>query len=63
MTPPECRAPIVTAICADARARIGPAMAAAGVKLTLSANRFRLTPSVQNDDTDIDRFLAALPRA
>lgn len=63
MTPPECRAPIVTAICADARARIGPAMAAAGVKLTLSANRFRLTPSVQNDDADIDRFLAALPRA
>jgi len=29
----------------------------------MSANRFRLTPSVQNDHADIERFLAALPRA
>jgi selenocysteine lyase/cysteine desulfurase len=40
-----------------------PGNGGGGVKLTLSANRFRLTPSVQNDDADIDRFLAALPRA
>lgn len=63
LTPPESRTPLLTALCPDARSRIGPAMQAAGVKLTLSANRLRVTPSVQNTMADIERFLSALPRA
>ena len=63
MTPPEARTPIVTAVLADARTVLAEPMKAAKVRLTTSGNRFRLTPSVQNDQRDIDRFLAALPRA
>lgn len=63
MTPPEARTPLVTAVCADARAKLAAPMKAANVRLTVSAGRFRLTPSVQNDHADVDRFLAALPRA
>ena len=63
MTPPEARTPIVTCLLADARKRLSEPMKAAKIRLTTSANRFRLTPSVQNDHADIDRFLAALPKA
>lgn len=63
MTPPEARTPIVAVALKDARAKLSAPMKAAKVRLTLSANRFRLTPSVQNDMADIERFLAALPRA
>lgn len=63
MTPPEARTPIVTCLLADARARLAAPMKAANIRLTTSANRFRLTPSVQNSMADIERFLAALPRA
>ncbi|MEH3101572.1 aminotransferase class V-fold PLP-dependent enzyme [Sphingomonas adhaesiva] len=63
MTPPEARTPIVTCVLEKARDRLAAPMAAAKVRLTVSANRFRLTPSVQNGHADIDRFLAALPKA
>jgi len=63
MTPPEARTPIVTAVLQDARTKLSAPMKAAKVKLTISANRFRLTPSVQNDMADVERFLAALPKA
>ncbi|MEH3158349.1 MAG: aminotransferase class V-fold PLP-dependent enzyme [Sphingomonas taxi] len=63
MTPPEARTPIVTCVLADARRKLAEPMAAARVRLTTSANRFRLTPSVQTSHADIDRFLGALPKA
>ncbi len=63
MTPPEARAPIVTCVLADARKRLTEPMKAANVRITMGGNRFRLTPSVQTTMTDVDRFLAALPRA
>lgn len=63
LTPPESRAPLLTAQLRDARKVLAEPMKAAGVRITLGANRFRLTPSVQNDHGDIDRFLRALPRA
>ncbi|MBB4155579.1 selenocysteine lyase/cysteine desulfurase [Sphingomonas jinjuensis] len=63
MTPVEATTPIVTCVLADARKKLAEPMAAAKVRLTISANRFRLTPSVQNGHADIDRFLAALPKA
>ncbi len=62
MTPPEARTPIVTCVLEGAREKLAAPMAAAKVRLTVSANRFRVTPSVQNGHGDIDRFLAALPR-
>ncbi|MEH3047358.1 aminotransferase class V-fold PLP-dependent enzyme [Sphingomonas adhaesiva] len=62
MTPPEARTPIVTCVLAGARERLTAPMAAAKVRLTIGANRFRLTPSVQNGHADIDRFLGALPK-
>lgn len=63
MTPADARTPIVTCLLADARRKLAEPMAAAKVRLTISANRFRLTPSIQTTHADIDRFLAALPRA
>jgi selenocysteine lyase/cysteine desulfurase len=36
---------------------------AAKVKITTASNRFRISVSVFNDMTDIDRLLAALGRA
>lgn len=62
MTPPEAKTPLVTCVLADARATLAAPIKAAKIRLTVSANRFRLTPSIQNDHGDIDRFLAALPR-
>jgi selenocysteine lyase/cysteine desulfurase len=63
MTPPEARTPLVTFVQKDARKLLGEPMRAAKVRLTISANRFRLTPSVFNDERDIERFLSVLPRA
>jgi len=63
VTPPEARTPIVAVALENARTRLAEPMKAAKVRLTISANRFRLTPSIQNDVSDIDRFLSALPRA
>lgn len=63
MTPPESRSPIATFILADARRVLAAPMRDAKVRITTSANRFRLTPSVQNSAADLDRFLAALPKA
>lgn len=63
LTPPEARAPLATFLAPNASQALAGPMAAAKVKLTLAKNRFRLTPSVQNDMADVDRFLAALPRA
>lgn len=63
MTPPEAKTPIVAVALEKARERLAEPMKAAKIRMTLSANRFRLTPSVQNDMADIDRFLSVLPRA
>lgn len=62
-TPPETRSPIVTCVLPDARDRLKPRLDAAKVKIMVSKNRFRITPSVFNDMDDIDRLLAALGRA
>lgn len=62
MTPPEARTPIATFVLANARDRLTKPLAMAGVKITLSSNRFRLTPSIQNTEADIERFLRALPK-
>jgi selenocysteine lyase/cysteine desulfurase len=62
ITPAESGAPIVACALENARERLGPQLQAAKVRITLSKNRFRITPSVFNDIADIERLLAALGR-
>jgi len=59
MTPEECTSPLLTFVCQDA-ARLAPRLDHANVKITLSRNRFRICPSIFNDEADIDRLIAAL---
>lgn len=63
VTPPESRTPLVTCALEGAHARLSDSLKAAKVQITLSRNRFRVCPSVFNDMDDIERLLAALPRA
>lgn len=59
LTPPETTAPLI--VCARENAReLEPRLAAAKVKIALHRNRLRVSPSVFNDLTDIDRLLEAL---
>jgi selenocysteine lyase/cysteine desulfurase len=63
MTPLESGAPLVTCVLAGASEKLGPVMKAAGIRITISRNRFRASPSVFNTHADIDKLLAAIPRA
>lgn len=59
ITPAESTAPIVTCPMENARS-LAPRLEAAGVRMTVARNRFRVTPSVFNDQDDIERLLRAL---
>jgi len=59
-TPPEAKTPFVTCIVKDASTRLQPALDKAGVTITVSRNRFRVTPSVFNGMDDVEKLLAAL---
>jgi len=63
VTPPESRAPLMTCVLEGARDKLLAPLTAAKIQITLSRNRFRISPSVFNDMDDIERLLAALPRA
>lgn len=63
VTPEGSRTPLVTCALEGAYAKLSEPLKAANVRITLSRNRFRVCPSVFNDEQDIDRLLAALPRA
>ena len=63
ITPAESRAPIVTCALPGAPEVLGQRLSEANVQITVSKNRFRITPSVFNDMGDIDRLLNALGRA
>lgn len=61
VTPPESRSPLVTCAFQGARERLAGPLKAAKVRITLSRNRFRVSPSVFNTMDDIERLLAVLP--
>ena len=61
VTPVESPAPIVTCLLENARS-LAPRFEEAKVRITLSRNRFRITPSVFNDIDDIERLLRVLGR-
>jgi selenocysteine lyase/cysteine desulfurase len=63
MTPPESASPIVTCIFPDAYEKLTERLNAANLKITLGRNRFRITPSVFNDEADVNKLLSALGHA
>jgi selenocysteine lyase/cysteine desulfurase len=63
ITPKESKAPIITCALPNAYEALGAKLEEANVKISLSRNRFRVTPSVFNDMEDIDTLLAALGKA
>lgn len=63
ITPPGTRTPLLTALLPDARARLSEPLARARVRVSLHDHHLRISPSVFNDLGDVDRLLAALPRA
>ncbi|WP_296597377.1 aminotransferase class V-fold PLP-dependent enzyme [Phenylobacterium sp.] len=63
MTPLDSRTPLVAFALKDARAKLGDLLAKNDLRLTVSANRFRVSLSVFNDMNDVDRLLAVLPKA
>ncbi len=61
ITPPEARVPLLTCLLANAKAVLAEPLAKAQVRLSLHDNHFRVSPSVYNDQKDIERLIAALP--
>lgn len=62
ITPVGTRSPIVSFAVANA-ASLAPRLQQAGVTVTLTGNRLRVSPSLFNDMADIERLVAALGRA
>lgn len=63
MTPLDSRTPLVAFALKDARAKLGDLLAKNDIRMTVSANRFRVSLSVFNDMNDVDKLLAVLPKA
>lgn len=63
LTPLGSRTPLVAFALKDARAKLGDLLTKNDLRLTVSANRFRVSLSVFNDMNDVDRLLAVLPKA
>lgn len=63
MTPLDSKTPLVAFALKDARAKLGERMKAANIRMTVSQHRFRVSLAVFNDMNDVDRLLAALPKA
>ena len=62
ITPKEATTPIITCALENAYEVIRPRLDPANVKISVSRNRFRVTPSVFNDMDDIERLLAVIGR-
>lgn len=63
LTPLGSRTPLVAFALKDARAKLGDLLTKNDLRMTVSANRFRVSLSVFNDMNDVDRLLAVLPKA
>lgn len=58
ITPAESKGPIITFLAKD-EASLEPNLKRANIDVSVYGNRMRVSPSVYNDDTDVDHFLAA----
>lgn len=63
LTPAGSKTPLVAFALKDARAALSERLRAANVRMTVAANRFRISVGVFNDMNDIDRALEALPKS
>ena len=63
LTPMGSRTPLVAFALKDARRHLNDRLAKADIRMTVSQHRFRVSLSVFNDMNDVDRLLAALPKA
>ena len=63
MTPMGSRTPLVAFALKDARSKLAQLLASNDIRMTVSGNRFRVSPSVFNDMNDVDRLLSVLPKA
>jgi len=63
LTPMESATPMVTCLYADARTKLAPRLKEAKIRMTVGANRFRVSVSVFNTMADIDALLQCLGRA
>ncbi len=60
LTPDDSTGPLIAFAYENARARLGPGLREAGVEISLSQHRFRVSPSVFNTMDDIEMLLEAL---
>lgn len=63
MTPHDSKTPLIAFALKDARAKLGDLLQRNDIRMTVSANRFRVSLSVFNDMNDVDKLLAVLPKA
>jgi selenocysteine lyase/cysteine desulfurase len=63
LTPLETKTPLVACLYADARSKLAPKLKQANIRMTVAANRFRVSVSVFNTMDDIDKLLRCLGRA
>jgi selenocysteine lyase/cysteine desulfurase len=59
MTPEDARGPIITFALKDP-AMVAERLRKAKVDVSISGNRMRVSPSVYNDEHDVDRLVEAL---
>ena len=59
ITPTESKGPIIAFVAKDS-AQLGPKLKRANIDVSLSGRRIRVSPSVYNDDSDINHLLEAL---
>jgi len=62
LTPSDSTSPLVAFALKDARAKLNDLLRDNDVRITVSANRFRVSVALFNDMNDIDRLLEALPK-
>ena len=60
LTPEEARGPILAFAKKDAGAKHGARLKAAKVDVSVYPHRIRVSPSVYNDEGDVERLLEAL---
>jgi selenocysteine lyase/cysteine desulfurase len=63
LTPTEATTPLVTCLYPGARKILAPRLKEAKIRLTTAANRFRVSVSVFNSMSDVDRLLSVLGTA
>lgn len=60
LTPPGTTSPLISFRCDDAREVLAPKLDDAGIRVSVSRNHFRVSPSVYNDMDDVERLIEVL---